>query len=137
MNVKEELRKYIKFIIGGGLGLLANVIVTFMLTEFMGVPFRASYILGLAANIIFNFIFHMVVTFKTKEKASIRFVKFVPLTLSIAAANYLFVRIFTELIIISLIAGILGGYYKYVVIVLVTAAISVINYALNRYLVFK
>lgn len=138
MDILQETAKYTRFIIGGGLGLLLNLAITYTLTEIAGLWFWMSYAIALAANVAFNFYYHIRITFR-KTKASINnMLKFGPLTLGITATNYVAVRIFTELIVLKGILPITAQpYYNYVVIIIVTGTLSVINYYANKIWVFK
>lgn len=131
----QEIIKYTKFVIGGGIGLLINIATTYMLTDIFSIGFRIAYAIGLGMNVGFNFIYHMQFTFKKKDNSLKRLYKFIPLTLSITAINYVLVLIFTELITINL--PILNQYYKYIVIILITGFVSILNYASNKMWVFK
>ncbi len=131
----DELAKYTKFVIGGGIGLLINIAITYLLTDIFSLWFRIAYAIGLGVNVGFNFFYHMHFTFKKKDRAVKRLYKFIPLTLSITAINYVLVLIFTELITINL--PILDQYYKYIVIILITGFVSVLNYFSNKVWVFE
>ncbi len=139
IKAPNELMKYVQFIFGGGLGLIINVAVTYLLAETLGMQFRVSYAIGLAANLLFNFFYHRYITFGKKDKSMARLYKFVPLTLAVTATNYVLVLTFTELIILKGImpAAIMQSYYSYLVIVSVTGFVSVINYLANKMWVFR
>lgn len=139
MKYINELLKYTKFIIGGGLGLLVNLIATYLLTEIIGLHFRAAYAIGLAANVLFNFAYHRRITFERNDNPMARLYKFVPLTLVITATNYVLVMIFTELVILDWVVPIslFHQYYRYIAIVGVTGIVSIANYATNKRWVFR
>jgi len=139
MKALNELIKYAQFIFGGGLGLLANLAVTYVLADIIGLWFRASYAIGLAANVLFNFLYHRHITFGRKDKSMSRLYKFIPLTLAVTATNYILVLTFTELIILKWLMPVsfLQQYYNYMAIVAVTGLVSVINYLANKLWVFR
>lgn len=137
MQYRSESVRYIKFVTGGGLGLLVNLAVTYALTELLDMWFGAAYALGLSANVLFNFMYHRHFTFSQTGQALERLYKFIPLTLAVAAANYLVVRFLTEAFISNAGEAMLGGYYKYAVIIFVTTVLSIMNYAANRLWVFR
>lgn len=133
----NELAKYVIFVIGGGIGLLINVISTYILSDVMGVWFRLAYAIGLAINLLFNFYYHKDITFRAKGGSGQQLSKFIPLTLAVTAANYILVLIFTEIIILQMFMPFFSDYYKYLIIIGVTGFVSVINYGANKAWVFK
>jgi len=121
-------RRYIIFIFGGGLGLVINLLITFVLTEYFYLWHMFSYSIGLTLNIIINYIYHTKITFKI-ERSKNRLIKFVVVFLLMVLLNWFFVYYFTEII----------GFKKYylIVIVAVTFVLSIINYLINKLYVFK
>ncbi len=137
MKYVDESFRYLKFVTGGGLGLLVNLSVTYLLTEVLGVWFRVAYAAGLGANVIFNFLYHRQVTFNRMGGAMKRLFWFMPLTLGITLANYLLVGLFTGEEFAAFGEPLLGSFYKYAVIIAITTLLSIINYAANRVWVFR
>ncbi len=133
----KELAKYFIFIIGGGLGLLINVAVTYLLTDVLGIWFRLSYAIGLGVNLIFNFFYHSYITFNKKDRAIKRLNLFIPITLFITVTNYFLVMLFTSILVLDWIMPFFQSYYKYIVIIGITGFVSIINYIANKKLVFK
>ena len=135
----DELFKYVKFVVGGGIGLLINLAVTYNLNSYQGISFPLSYAFGLTVNIIFNFFYHRHFTFSQKDALMKRFYKFIPLTLAITAANYGLVLLFAEVIIMKQLIPVIliQNYYNYLVIIAVTGIVSIVNYTINRLWVFK
>ncbi|MCP3682776.1 MAG: glycosyltransferase [bacterium] len=122
-----EIIRYLVFVVGGGLGMLINLVVTFLLTEFAGLWYMGSYALGLGLNMLFNFFYHRHVTFNVTSRAKERFGKFMIVTVLIVLINWLMVYAITEI----------TGIYYILSIILVTLVVSVINYILNKLWVFK
>ena len=114
---------YFKFLIGGGLSLLLNLGITFTLTEHLTIHYMASYTLALLIEIIFLFLYHSVITFKKRG----RFWLFFFVVLFISDLNW---------ILVYFISKILKENYL-VSIVIAAGIISIINFSLNRLLVFK
>ena len=135
----RNIRRYATFITGGGIGLIINLAITAFLTEALGIWHMASYMVGLAANLVFNFAFHRGITFAKKDKTAHRFSLFVPLTLLIIGANWTLVYIFTEKVTLEWLVfiPILKRYYYLLAITGITGIVSIANYILNRKLVFK
>ena len=119
----KEFRKYVIFIIGGGISLLINLGVTYAFTEYAGLWHMLSYTFALATEIIFLFVYHTYITFKARG----HFVKFAGVILFISALNWILVY-FTSVIL---------GIYYLIAIAGVALAVSVLNYMINRIWVFN
>lgn len=122
-----KFSKYLTFVIGGGLGLLINLIITIILSEIFGVKETISYVFGLGANVLFNFAYHKYITFQVKDKTRERFSKFAIITLAITGINYILVYFSIEIL----------GIFYIVSIITITLFISVLNYLVNKIWVFK
>lgn len=126
MNLNEmikEFRKYVIFIIGGGISLLINLAVTYTFTEYAGLWHMLSFTIALFVEIIFLFVYHTYITFKTNG----RFIKFTMVILFISFLNWIGVYIVSVIIKINYIIS----------IILVAFIISIMNYYMNNILVFK
>jgi putative flippase GtrA len=71
--------RYAHFFATGVSGLALALAITYLLTEFiLGLErYYEAYLVGLAANLIYNFALHTLITFRTKERHTRRFVIFV------------------------------------------------------------
>lgn len=121
--IKENWYRYFKFLCGGGLSLILNLTVTYLLTELFQLWHMLSFAIALCLEILFLFVYHSLVTFRKKGK----FLTFVIVILFISALNWVGVY---------LLSVIMGLYYL-ISIVVVALLISVLNYFLNQRLVFK
>ena len=120
---KTDLYKYVKFIIGGGLSLCLNLLLTYILTEQLHLWYMLSFGTSLIIEILFLFIYHSKITFQ-KHGA---FFKFALLILFISALNWGYVYFLTELFNI----------YYLIAIILAALTISILNYFLNKKIVFR
>ena len=116
-EIKKDLFRYVKFVFGGGLSLILNLIVTYLLTEFLMLWHMFSFTIALCVEFFFLFIYHSVVTFKKRGK----FLIFALVIIFISALNWLFVYIFSVTFQIQYLIS----------IVVVALIISVLNYLLN------
>lgn len=130
--MNKTLERYFIFIIGGGFGLLVNIIITFILTEFFHFWHMLSYSIGLIFNIIVNFTYHRFITFATKDNWIENIIKFITGYFMIVIINWILVYIFTEIFIFSIFR-----YYYIIVIIFITFLVSIFNYAINKRWVFK
>jgi len=115
--------RYFKFLIGGGLSLLLNLFITFILTEYVHIWYMASFAIALGMEIFFLFLYHSVITFKKKGN----FILFFLIILFISDLNWILVYLTTEL---------LNWHYLFA-IVIVAGTVSIINFLFNKYFVFK
>ncbi len=122
-ELKIDLFRYVKFLFGGGLSLLLNLSLTYALTEFFRFWHMLSFAIALGCEIAFLFVYHSYVTFRKDGK----FLIFALVVLFISGLNWMFVYLLTEL---------LGVLYLYAIVVS-AAVISVLNYGLNKKIVFR
>ncbi len=117
-----DIRRYLRFIIGGGLSLLLNLAITYLLTELLHLWHMLSFAIALGVEILFLFVYHTRITFKQNGN----FFRFAFITLFISGLNWVFVYVLSEVL----------GIYYLVSIVVSALVISVLNYTLNRFFVF-
>ena len=123
VNWRQDLFAYVKFIIGGCISLILNLIVTWLLTEFAGLWHMVSFGIALGVEVVFLFIYHTLITFKKNGKLT----HFVVVILIISGLNWLAVGLLS--VIFSL---------PYLIAIIISAGvISVANYLINKKLVFN
>ena len=122
-ELKMDLFRYVKFLFGGGLSLLLNLGITYSLTEFFNLWHMLSFAIALGCEIAFLFVYHSYITFRKDGK----FLIFASVVLFISGLNWIFVYLLTEILALPYL----------IAIVLSAGAISVLNYALNKRIVFK
>jgi putative flippase GtrA len=122
-GVRKDLFRYVKFVFGGGLSLILNLIITYFLTEMLALWHMLSFGIALCVEILFLFGYHSLVTFRKKGK----FGRFVIVILFISVLNWGFVYL------LSVTFGL-----QYLISIVVSAGvISIVNYLINRAVVFK
>jgi putative flippase GtrA len=119
--MKEEIKKFLKYGVGGGLAFLITFVLTYLLTEKIHLFYLISAIIGYLSGFLINFTFQAFITFKTKKELYFqRFLKFIFFQI-IGLAFYSFLlAFFTE---------VLNIYYLYSLILS-----SGLTYILNFYL---
>src|SRR3989338_7022911 len=122
-EIKQDLYSYVKFIFGGGLSLILNLTLTYLLTEFLALWHMLSYGLALGVEVIFLFFFHSSITFKQNGN----FFRFAVLILAMSFLNWIAVYFLTVILPIPYLMG----------IILAAGVISILNYVLNKRLVFR
>ena len=122
-EIKKDIYRYVKFVFGGGLSLIINLIITYVLTEYLQLWHMLSFSIALGIEILFLFIYHSFITFKKEGKLLL----FIIIILIISVMNWLAVYFLSVII----------GIQYLIAITLSAGAISIINYLLNRNLVFK
>jgi putative flippase GtrA len=92
--------KYAHFFATGVSGLALALGTTYLLTEHVfGLErYYEAYLIGLAANLVYNFTLHTLVTFKTKERHFQRFVIFASYSLALSALQALLVKMLTPVV---------------------------------------
>lgn len=123
---KQTMRKIFKFAIGGIIGAIINWAITISLTEFIGLYYILSSLIGAIVNILFNFVYHRYVTFNVTDKQKDRFIRFAVL----------------NTIILILYVGIIFWLTEYLYIkyffsmVFATLLIFIFNFMMNQFWVF-
>jgi len=81
--------KLIKFSLIGGIGLIINLVVAYVLKEFMGLWYFWAFMLGVLFNWTFNFLANSYITFRghSKEKYAIKYATFLSIYLVALAVN--------------------------------------------------
>ena len=65
---KHSIKQYFKFIIVGGIGVVINLTILFLLTEFLGIYYIVSEIIAFITAIIHNYSINKIWTFKERLK---------------------------------------------------------------------
>ena len=123
LELKQDLYKYVKFLFGGGLSLLLGLGITYVLTEFYQLWHMLSFGIALTCEIAFLFVYHTYVTFRKNGK----FWFFIAVVLFISGLNWLAVYVLTEILTLPYL----------IAIVLAAGVISLLNYGINKKVVFK
>ena len=127
MNIPLELKKdlfcYVTFLFGGGLSLLLNLGITYSLTEYLHLWHMFSFAVALGCEIFFLFVYHSYVTFRKNG----RFWLFAAVIIFISSLNWLAVYLLTEILVLPYL----------IAIVLSAGVISLLNYGINKIVVFR
>ena len=122
--------RFIHFLIIGGTGVLLNITLTTLFTELVlgrGRYFYA-YLIGLFANLTYNFTLHTIITFMPTERHTRRFFFFIIYYLSMAAL---------QAAIIKTLVDVIGVDYYLPVITATIGVFFVINFFVSKYWLFK
>ena len=122
--------RYIHFFVVGATGVALNLAITAFFTElvFGREQYFTGYLIGLGANLLYNFALHTVVTFKTKDRHVRRLTIFVVYSLILAYIQAQLVKWLTALV---------GVDWYLVVIAAVILSFSVVTFVLFKFLLFK
>jgi putative flippase GtrA len=120
------LFKYGVFVFGGFFGWII-LIVSEQLVVANGLWNGIGFALGLALAIVFTFIYHQYVTFDIRTDWLQRFIKFIPLQIVVAIANW----------VLSVVATNIFHYPDVPASFVITFFLSIFNFLLTRVLVFK
>jgi len=126
--MKEEIKKFFIYGIGGGLAFLITFTLTYLLTQKVHLFYLISAIIGYLSGFLVNFIFQSFITFKTKTEFYLqRFLKFILFQI-IGLIFYSFLlTFFTE---------VLNIYYLYS-LVLSSGLTYILNFYLSKKFVFN
>jgi putative flippase GtrA len=126
--MKEEIKKFFIYGIGGGLAFLITFTLTYLLTQKFHLFYLISAIIGYLSGFLVNFIFQSFITFKTKKEFYLqRFLKFILFQI-IGLIFYSFLlTFFTE---------VLNIYYLYS-LVLSSGLTYILNFYLSKKFVFN
>jgi len=120
-------KKFIIFVIGGGIGALLNLIITWFLTDILGLWYLISYLFGGVVNTTFNFFYHQRITFGIRGGAKIRFFKFVLVTIGVILISLSLIYFLTDILCIHyLVSG-----------VIVISGVAILNFLINKKWVFR
>lgn len=119
-------KKFIVFVVGGTIGSLVNIGLTYFLTEFLGFWYLSSFILGSLINILFNFGYHCFFTFRIRNKIKSRMIKFFLVSI---------ISIFFVVYFVYFLTDIIGLWYLFSVI-LTMVIVSIANFLINKFWVF-
>ncbi|MDP3734253.1 MAG: GtrA family protein [Nanoarchaeota archaeon] len=121
-RLQEDIFKYSRFLFGGGISLILNILITYILTDSFDLWHMLSFAIALTIEILFLFMYHSLFTFRKRGK----FLLFVMVILGISALNWSFVYLLS--VILQL---------QYLISIVISAGvISLLNYTLNKKIVF-
>lgn len=127
-TIKEDLKKFLTYGIGGGFGFLTTFLITIFLTEKIRIYYLISAIIGYLSGVFINFSFQAFITFKTKKELfTLRFFKFLFFQLIGLAIYSLLMFFFTDILKI----------YYLVSLVLSSGFVYIINFLSSKSFVFK
>jgi putative flippase GtrA len=112
----NDLVKFFKYGIGGGLAFITTLSLTYFLTEKIKIYYLISAVLGYFAGFLINFIFQAFITFQTKTEFYFqRFLKFAFFQIFGLIVYSLSLAFFTEILnIYYLISLILSSGLTYI-----------------------
>ena len=125
-----RVESLIRFTISSGLGVLVNISLTYILTEFVfgRNQYLFAYIIGLGVGILTQFIMHVIFTFKTKDYVVKKFLLF-----------YIYSILMTifQVFVVKNITNIVGVDYYMPVIIGTIGVFYAVSYFVNKLYIFK
>ena len=114
--MKEEIKKFLEYVVGGGVAFLITFALTYFLTEKAHFFYLISATIGYLSGFLINFTFQALITFKTKKEFYFqRFLKFVLFQIFGLIVYSLSLAFFTEILnIYYLISLILSSCLTYI-----------------------
>ena len=120
-------RQFFLYCVGGAMAAVANLVVTYALTEWLLVWYLASYVIGTSIAIFVNFLYQRKVTFGVADQVMQRVRRFLVVMAIAFAMNVSMVYTLTD---------ILGVWYL-ASVVMVTLVVVVFNYGANKIWTFS
>ena len=134
-----KYKEFIIFITGGGIGALVKWVLTFIMTSIIGIHYLIAYAVAEIVNIIINFAWHTIITFKVTDKTYDRLIRFSILSCTTFFLNFTLVYLFKEYVIDRLITIIIWGKdLNYLVaVIVITFLVAFLNYSISKIWVFN
>lgn len=122
--------RFSHFFVTGVTGVLLNLLITWSLTEFVfGVErYIIGYLFGAVVNLTYNFIFHTILTFHTKERHVRRFFLFI---------LHGILSTIVQITIVNTLTNALGKTYYLFIIATVIFLLSVVNFLFFKHVLFN
>ncbi len=122
--------RFAHFFFVGATGVLINLALTAFFAElvFGRENYFSAYLIGLSANLLYNFILHTLVTFKTRGNHAVRLTLFVSYSLVLAYIQAQTVKFITAQV---------GVNWYLVVIASVILVFSLLTFFLFKFVLFK
>lgn len=123
-------KRITQFVFVGGSGVVLNLAIVFLLTEFyFGQDnYFYAYLIGLGTNIIYNFTLHTIVTFQTQTHHSLRFIGFGIYTIAMS---------FLQAIVVKNLVNLIGTQYYLLIIASIISIFSLVTFVLFKFVLFK
>ncbi len=122
--------RYLHFFVVGATGVAINLGITAAFAElvFGREHYFSAYLIGLAANLLYNFVLHTAVTFKTKGDHTRRLVIFLV---------YSLVLTYVQAYVVKHVTAFVGVNWYLVVIASVILIFSVVTFLLFKFVLFR
>lgn len=122
--------RYLYFFLAGASGVAINLSIAWLFTEFIlgKQNYFYGYLIGLIANLIYNFILNTEITFKTRKKHIRRFTLYTAYNLSMSAI---------QAYVVKTITPILGIQYYLIIIAGVILTFSIATFFIFKYWLFN
>ena len=127
--VRRGVKEFFKFSFVGLIGMVINLGVLYLLTEYVGIYYLFSAIVAFVIAMTHNFVLNKVWTFGEEMKSSIckKYIKFSVISIFALIVNLIFLYFFTAII----------GIYYLISQVLAIGISLIINFFGNKFLTFK
>jgi putative flippase GtrA len=122
--------RYLHFFVVGASGVAMNLAITAFFAElvFGRENYFSAYVIGLTVNLLYNFILHTMVTFKTKGNHARRLSIFILYSLALTYLQAYVVKHLTEIV---------GVNWYLVVIASVIFFFSIVTFLLFKFVLFR
>lgn len=128
LDIIYKEKKLITYLFGNQITFLAQLILTFILTEAFHIWYMLSYGISLIFGLGMMFLYHKHITFNLKDTANKHFILFSIIMLGNFIASW---------ILVYLITTILPFLHYIITIIIISIPLSIITYRMIKRIVFK
>ncbi len=125
----ETIKRYLIFVVGGFTGWLILIGFHTLFRNVFGTNPVVSYAIGITFATFFTFFYHRFITFKINTRMKTRFIQFSVVVLFISFSNWGMFAIGRQVLNLQIA--------DFIMSFLITLVLSVINFAINRVVVFR
>ncbi|MFH1055821.1 MAG: GtrA family protein [Candidatus Altiarchaeota archaeon] len=118
--------KFLKYLLNAIITYPLVVLLTYCLTEYIGIYYLAAYLLSMSVAVVFNFMLSLKWIFDARGRVGSRFVRYLAVLASFTLANTFLVKVFTEYI----------GLHYVVSITVVSGTLFILKYLTYKKKVF-
>lgn len=128
LDIIYKEKRLITYLFGNQITFLAQLILTFILTETLHIWYMGSYGISLIVGLGFMFWYHKQITFSIKDTSNKHFIVFAVIMIGSFIVSW---------ILVYLITSILPFLHYILTIILVSIPVSIFTYKIIKRVVFK
>lgn len=128
LDIIYKEKKLLTYLFGNQIIFLAQILLTFILTEALHIWYMGSYGISLIIGLGLMFLYHKHITFSLRDTSNKHFILFAVIMLGNFAVSW---------VLVYLITTILPILHYIIIIIIVSIPVSIITYKIIKRIVFK